>query len=79
MDSKCDLISCVIDINPKKQGKYLAGSGHPIISPEEIQEACIDYAIVLNPEYFEEIKKLTRELKQDIIVVDFMDEKVRAA
>lgn len=54
-------VSAVVDINPAKQGKYLAVSGLRVISPEEIMERVQDGTniIVMNPNYLEEIKKIT--------------------
>lgn len=51
-----DEIEFVVDINPYRQGKYLAGSGKKIISPEFLQEYRPDVVIVMNPIYCEEIR-----------------------
>ncbi len=72
-------IQCVVDVNPAKQGKYLAGTGHPIVSPGAIDAAKIRHAVVLNPNYCGEVSALTQRLGLNLSVVDFMNERAKAA
>ncbi|MBI4566724.1 MAG: methyltransferase domain-containing protein [Planctomycetes bacterium] len=51
-----DELEYVVDINPHKHGKYLAGSGHEIVSPEFLRRYRPDAVIVMNPIYKEEIQ-----------------------
>jgi SAM-dependent methyltransferase len=51
-----DEISAVVDINPNKAGTFMAGSGHPIISPEALADVQPDVVIVMNPIYLDEIR-----------------------
>jgi hypothetical protein len=51
-----DQLQYVVDINPHKHGKFLAGSGHEIVSPEFLVEYQPDAVIVMNPIYLEEIR-----------------------
>jgi SAM-dependent methyltransferase len=51
-----DRISYVVDINPRKHGKYIAGTGQEIVSPESLRDYNPDYIIVMNPIYLNEIK-----------------------
>jgi len=54
-------IEYVVDINPLKQGTYMAGTGQAIISPEFLVDYKPDIVIVMNPIYREEIRlDLTR-------------------
>jgi SAM-dependent methyltransferase len=48
-------IEYIVDINPIKQGKYIAGTGQKIVSPEILLDYRPDIVIVMNPIYFEEI------------------------
>lgn len=57
LDKNCDKIKCVIDINTKKQNKYIGGTGHEIISPEKIIDYKIEKVIVMNKNYYDEIKR----------------------
>lgn len=51
-----DEIGAVVDINPHKHGKFLAGSGHRIVGPSFLAEYRPDLVIVMNPIYRDEIR-----------------------
>jgi hypothetical protein len=53
---KAGTIAHAIDINPRKWGSYVAGTGQRIVSPAFIAEHNPDYVVVTNPNYLEEIK-----------------------
>lgn len=55
-----DEIAFVADINPHRQGCFLPGSGHRIVSPAEIAAAAPDLVVVMNPLYRAEV---TRDLE----------------
>ncbi|HWQ95763.1 MAG TPA: class I SAM-dependent methyltransferase [Candidatus Methylomirabilis sp.] len=57
MVGKENQIKYVIDINPRKQGKYIPGTGQKILSPEFLREYRPDIAIVMNPIYKNEIQQ----------------------
>lgn len=40
-DPGCTRIAGVVDVNPAKQGKYLPGTGHAIVTPEAAKNAAI--------------------------------------
>ena len=50
-----DEIEFVVDINPKKEDTYIAGSGQRIVSPAFLNEYKPDVVIVMNPIYMPEI------------------------
>jgi SAM-dependent methyltransferase len=50
-----DEVEYVIDINPKKQGTFMAGTGHKIVSPEFMKKVTPDVIIAMNPVYIQEI------------------------
>jgi SAM-dependent methyltransferase len=56
-----DEITCAVDINPHKQGTFIAGSGQEIVAPDFLRTYRPDLVIVMNPIYQEEIG---RELAQ---------------
>ncbi len=60
-DPNATHIKCVIDINPKKQNKYIGGTGHAIISPIDIDKYNIENIVVMNTNYIDEIKKMTNK------------------
>ncbi|MGE3166571.1 MAG: class I SAM-dependent methyltransferase [Planctomycetota bacterium] len=50
-------VACVVDINPRKQGKFVAGTGLPIVGPEEaLRDHRVSEIIVVNPFYLDEIR-----------------------
>jgi hypothetical protein len=59
-----------VDINPAKQGGYVAGTGHPIIGPGGLADRGISAAVLLNPNYRDEIVAMLRELRLPIEVLD---------
>ena len=65
------LINNIIDINPAKQGKFIAGTGLAIKSPAqgllELKEG--DTIFVMNSNYLDEIKDMT-DNKYQYITVD---------
>ena len=50
-------ISGVIDINPHKQGRFLAGTGHEVLAPDELRTLRPELVVVANPIYLREIKE----------------------
>lgn len=61
VDPDASIISAFIDINPRKQGGYIAGSGHRIIAPSEIGACGIQTIFVMNPQYTAEIARMLAE------------------
>jgi hypothetical protein len=51
-----DELDCLVDINPAKQDKFVAGSGHLIIGPEALRLRRPDWILVMNPVYLYEIR-----------------------
>ncbi len=48
-------IAAVVDVNPHKRGRWLAGTGHRIVGPDDLPEVRPDVVLVMNPIYLEEI------------------------
>ena len=51
-----DEVAAAVDINPYKHGMYMAGTGHRIISPEELPPLDPALVIAMNPVYLDEIQ-----------------------
>jgi SAM-dependent methyltransferase len=66
------LLPFVIDVNPAKQGKFLAGSGHRIVGPDHLRSEDVAAILVLNPMYIGEIARLLKELNSRAVLVDAM-------
>jgi SAM-dependent methyltransferase len=46
----------VVDINPHKANRYVAGTGHRIEAPERLPDLAPDVVVVMNPIYADEIR-----------------------
>ena len=67
-----DAVKDVVDINPRKHGKYLPGTGHEIIGPESLVKLPPDIVIAMNPIYLEEIQAELdrRQVKATVISIN---------
>jgi hypothetical protein len=61
LDSDRKRVNCVVDINPAKQGKFIARTGHEIVSPKTLQERNIKNVLVMNENYMAEIQSLVND------------------
>ncbi len=52
-----DAVEYVIDINPFKQGRFLPGSGIPVLPPDHLVQNPPDLVIAMNPIYRPEIER----------------------
>jgi Methyltransferase domain/C-methyltransferase C-terminal domain len=57
LDTDRKAVRYVIDINPAKQDKFIAGTGHPVFSPEILKKQPVSNIIIMNENYADEIKK----------------------
>lgn len=55
-------IEYAVDINPRKQGMYIAGTGQQIVPPEFLTNYVPDVIIVMNSIYMHEIRQFTKKL-----------------
>ncbi len=65
-----DQIEFIVDINPHRQGTYMAGTGHRVVAPDYLVQYKPDLVIIMNAIYRDEIEKelkvlnLSPELKE---------------
>ena len=57
-----DKIRFAVDINPRKHGKFVAGSAQKIITPDTLQDVQPDIVIVMNRNYATEIADTLNQL-----------------
>ena len=57
-----DQVRYAVDINPRKQGKFITGAGQEIVPPEFLRDYQPDVVIVMNPIYLDEIGQMVREM-----------------
>jgi hypothetical protein len=51
-----DVVPYVVDLNPRKHGMFVAGTGARIVPPEFVSEYRPDVVVVMNPAYESEIR-----------------------
>ncbi len=49
-------VECLVDINPHKAGKFLPGTGHAVVAPEQLREYRPDVVVAMNALYVQEIR-----------------------
>jgi SAM-dependent methyltransferase len=72
IDADCTQIACVVDMNPQKQSQYIPGSGHPIVDYRELANLGVSAALVMNPNYHQEIQQLLDQANLRIELIDAM-------
>ncbi len=74
LDPETSLIQCVVDMNPLKQGGFIPGSGHPIVSPEALGQNQISDILLMNPNYREEIQQLLNRMGITAHLIDVTEQ-----
>jgi Methyltransferase domain/C-methyltransferase C-terminal domain len=57
LDTGRKAVEYVIDINPAKQNRFIAGTGHPIFHPDILRDRPVENILIMNENYAEEIKQ----------------------
>jgi SAM-dependent methyltransferase len=70
IDESRRLIDCVVDLNPLKQGHYVPGTGHPIVSYQALTARGVSTAILMNPNYRKENLALLQAAQADVRLID---------
>lgn len=70
LDKDKSKVSYVIDINPVKQGKFIAGTGHEIFAPGILLKKPVEHILVMNENYSEEIKKMISSLNIPVKLIN---------
>ena len=63
-----------VDVNPYKQGRYVAGTGHQIVGPRGFVDIDPAFILTMNPAYTREITELVRELGSQAEIVPVLKE-----
>lgn len=50
-----EVIKAVVDVSPRKQGRFVPGLALPVIAPGELRGVRVDTALIMNPAYRNEI------------------------
>ena len=62
-------VAYAVDVNPHKQGKYMAGTGHVVLAPSDLGVRPPELVVAMNPVYLTEIRTQVHELGLDASVV----------
>lgn len=72
LDPDAHRIEAVIDINPRKQGEFIAATGHPCVAPEAVELASLgehDCLWIMNANYADEIMASLPALRCRIVAL----------
>lgn len=69
LDTDAAAVRAVVDVNPRKQGRYIVGTGQQIIGPESLGAIGPQVVIVMNPVYKSEIAAQLEALRIDAEVL----------
>jgi len=70
IDTECRIINSLVDLNPNKQGKYVAGTGHEIVSPNSLGVRGVKHAVLMNPNYREENELILKHAELAINLIE---------
>lgn len=70
LDPQRTLVTCVVDLNPRKQGCFIPGTGHPIVDFRELRAHGVKTALQMNPNYAEENLRLLRAANLEVTLID---------
>jgi SAM-dependent methyltransferase len=62
-------VAGVVDINPRKHGRFVPGTGQRIEAPDALRHSGVDIVLAMNRLYVDEIRRSLRELGVDADVV----------
>lgn len=70
VDPACQWIDCVVDMNPKKQGCFVPGTGHPIVGVDALQSRGVRHAILMNPNYRDENLEILKKAHLEVALIE---------
>ena len=72
LDPDCELVQSLIDVNPRKQGRFAPLTAHPIYSLDVALESGVKTAFLMNPNYLNEVRDMVRHAngKMEVVSVE---------
>ncbi|ABW15894.1 Methyltransferase type 12 [Parafrankia sp. EAN1pec] len=55
-------VRAVVDLNPRKRGLFIPGTGHRVLAPEDVPAQRVDRVLLPNPLYLDEVRDLLAQL-----------------
>lgn len=71
LDPDATRIRCVVDINPDKQGRYIPGTAHPIVTFQSLPSLGVQRAVLTNPNYRTECEALLAQVGIDVTLIEW--------
>ncbi len=71
MNAPSDVIAHAVDVNPRKHGRFVTGTGQQIVQPSELKDLRPDKVLIMNAIYKSEIESQLADLKiaAEVLVV----------
>jgi hypothetical protein len=63
-----DDVAYAVDINPRKQGRFLAGSGCRVLGPQDLPQEPPNLVVAMNAAYIDEIQAELDRLGVDALL-----------
>jgi hypothetical protein len=63
-------IDYIVDLNPSKQGNFVPGTGHSIVSYQDLIERGVTAAILMNPNYRAENLALLQQAHLNVRLIE---------
>lgn len=73
IDPNHELIDCLVDVNPNKQGRFISGTGHQIVALQELPQRGVKFAVLMNANYREEIRRLITHAGIELELIDWSE------
>ena len=66
-----EAVAAIVDVNPRKHGRFVPGSGHEVAAPVAVRDLAADLVLVMNPLYADEVGHIVSGLgcEADVVTV----------
>ncbi len=68
-DPDATLLCGVVDLNPAKQNRFIAGSGHAIVPPAALTTLHVRNVVLMNPNYEDEVRHILATERIDVNLI----------
>jgi hypothetical protein len=66
-----EAVAAIVDVNPRKHGRFVPGSGHEVVPPDAVRDLAAEIVLVMNPLYVDEVRGSleTAGIAADVVAV----------